>query len=184
MLVFPLILLLWPSMLSCDEDVLEVDKRWRSLPNWMQSLRHPFLQQWKSESLLGSSAGRRDGEGIEELSYKNSPPVFSLSVDDSDDSPGSIPIWSKVERAIRSNGSPALGPWSKGMARFKLLRLKKWRSFPKMNGRLRLLSSILAAPSSQDPASLMFESPGNRAANQMMLQGPTVIQGVAKPYRL
>jgi len=155
MLVLPLLLLLWPSMLSCDEDVLEVDKRWRSLPNWMQSLRHPFLQQWKSESLLKSTAGRRDVDGGEELSYRNSPPVFSLTLDDSNDSAGSIPM-------------------------FKLLRLKKWRTFPKINSRLRILSSILA----HDPAGLLLETPGSRTASQMMLQGPTVIQGVAKPYRL
>jgi len=170
MLVLPLILLLWPSLFSCDEDVMEVDKRWSSLPSWMQGLRHPFLQHWKSDRLpISTAGGRRDGDESEKYSFKDAPD-------------SSIPIWSKDGRAIRSNPSPALGPWSKGMARFKLLRLKKWRSLPKMNGRLRFLSSILAQSSlGRDPASILLESPG-RAASQMMLQGPTVIQG--KPYRL
>merc|ERR1711934_100377 len=145
MLVLPLLHLLWPSLFSCDEDVMEVDKRWSSLPNWMQGLRHPFLQHWKSDRLpISTAGGRRDGDESEKYSFKDAPD-------------SSIPM-------------------------FKLLRLKKWRSLPKMNGRLRFLSSILAQSSlGRDPASILLESPG-RAASQMMLQGPTVIQG--KPYRL
>merc|ERR1712018_483678 len=105
------------------------------------------------------------------------------------DSSDSTPILSKSGRASRSKQTPALGPWSKGMARFKLLRLKKWRGLPmsQLTSRLSLLSSILAQSSSgRDQARLLLENLGSssRAAgvSQMRIQGPTVIQG--KPYHL
>merc|ERR1712062_245418 len=169
------VLLLGPTMMRCEEDVLEVEKKWRALPNWMQGLRHPFLERWKSD-------GSRSGDKSEaHNTFKDSPAVYSLTAHS--DSLGSIPKWSKTGRDIRSNEAPVLSPWSKAIIRFKLLRLKKWRSLP--NQGVHLFSSLLGQQGSSGLRSVLLEMPTrSRTPGQMILQGPTIIQGLTKPFRL
>jgi len=151
------VLLLWPIMMRCEEDVLEMEKRWRALPNWMQGLRHPFLEQWKSDGLTKFLSGSRSGDKSEAYNtFKDSPAVYSLTAHS--DSLGSIP-------------------------KFKLLRLKKWRSLP--NRGVHLLSSLLGQEGSSGLRSVLLEMPSrSQTPGRMILQGPTVIQGLAKPFRL
>jgi len=177
-----IVLLLWSTMMRCEEDVLEMEKRWQALPNWMQGLRHPFLEQWKSDGLTKVLSGSRSGDKSEAYNtFKDSPAVYSLTAHS--DSLGSIPKWSKTGRDIRSNEAPVLNPWSKAITRFKLLRLKKWRSLP--NRGVHLFSSLLGQQGSSGLRSVLLEMPTrSRTPGQMILQGPTVIQGLAKPFRL